>query len=236
MDKFGTLRKLRTSLFGAPKIPEDPFGHSRHELTKYRTVIAAMSRTIDRFEKEIHSMYDVHEKLSVELKSFEFRNSLHIKRFSEALDSMTSNLSLFEVAELRAKVHEVTLQLDALHSLIDKRDAALAEKVHFDKKIAKLSDDKKKDRNDVKHDSAIRLYAELDERVQNETQAILDKREQVIQDLVLDYMQAYQRLFKNLNETFSKASMIRATRSASFKPSGSVAPSAPVLEDSFNYS
>ena len=213
MDKFGTLRKLRSSLFGPPKIAEDPFSHNRAELAKYKRVVIALSTTIDRFEKEIRSMHDVHANLSSELKSFEFRNSQHIKRFCESLDNMTSNLSLFEVSELRNKVNELSLQLEGLFSLIEKRDIALSEKVHFDKKIAKLNDDKKRDRNDVKHDAAIRQYNELDQKVQQDTQTVLARREEVIQNLVLDYMRAYQKLFKNLNDTFSKVSRTSASNS-----------------------
>lgn len=234
MDRFGTLRKLRTSIFGAPKVPEDSFGHTRQEIEKFKKIIGAFSKTLERFEKEIHSMHDVHEKLSLELKNFEFRNTDHIKRFSEALDNMTADLSRFEVGNLRRKVQDLGVQIEGLQSLIEKRDAALAEKVHFDKKIAKLSDEKKKERNDVKHEGSIRKYAELDQKVLHESEEMLKRREQVIQDLVLEYMQAYQKLFKNLNDTFSRASLVRMS---SKRPvTGPPVPSAPVLEETFNYS
>lgn len=233
MDRFGTLRKLRTAMFGPPKSTGDEFAQTRDEIVKYKRVISAFQKTVERFEKEIHSMHDVHEQLSTEIKTFEFRDSEHVRRFSDALDRMTADLRRFEVANLRTKINEHAWKLEQLTDLVKKRDAALAEKVHFDQKIAKLTDEKKKDRNDAKHEAAIQKYAELDQKVALNSGTILDQREQVIQELVIEYMQAYQKLFTNLQQTFSKASSPTTLRA---KSRTLPVPSAPVLEDTFSYS
>ena len=233
MDRFGTLRKMRTAIFGPPKTAGDAFVQTRDEIVKYRKVIGAFQKTVDRFEKEIRSMHDVHENLSNEIKTFEFRDSEHVRRFSDALDKMTTDLRRFEVAGLRHKINEKAGELEQLAKLVEKRDDALAEKIHFDHKVAKLTDEKKKDRNDAKHEAAIAKYAELDQKVILESKNILARREQVIQDLVLEYMQAYQKLFNDLQQTFSKASSPNVVKA---RGRTMPVPSAPVLEDTFSYS
>jgi hypothetical protein len=233
MDRFSTLRKLRTSVFGPPKTAGDSFAETRNEIVKYKKVISAFEKTAERFEKEIHGMHDVHEKLSNELKTFEFRDSEQVRRFSDALDKMTAELTRFEAAGLRRKIAEQANKLTYLTNLLAKRDAALAEKTHFDNKVAKLTDEKKRERNDVKHETAIRNFAELDQKLELDSRSVLEQREKIIQELVVDYMQAYQRLFRNLQDAFGKTAPVGTFNTRGRSLPSPTAP--PALEDTFHY-
>ena len=232
MDRFAGLRKLKTSVFGASKSDADAFNTSRQQIMQYKHTVKVLEETVARFEKDIKSLVDMHEKLLAELPEIE--PSPKSQNFATCLRAMNNRISRLDMSNLRVKIASTSIEIKKLTDLLEKRDFALSEKTHYDKKVQGLTEEKKKQRNDAKHESATHNYSQLNERLERESQIMLENRLQTVHALVQEYVGIYRSLFQELHDLLSQ---IRSDPAVKSKNPGSFsAPSAPpMLEETFNY-
>jgi archaellum component FlaC len=229
MDRFESIRKLKTSVFGASKSADDDFNQTRQEILQYKRIIQSLQDTIVRFEKDIRDLASGHEKLLSELPQFD--TSEKSLKFARAVETMNKRIARLDMTDLKLKVFRTAGELKQLSDLIDKRDFALSEKKHYDEKIAKISDAKKFERNNAKQDTATRTYNDLNDQVNVQSRAVLDRRIENVQGLLQQYSTIYQSLFKDIHEGFSVVGV-----GAPPRISPRTTPSAPpMLEETFNY-
>jgi chromosome segregation ATPase len=232
MDRFSGLRKLKTSVFGATKSEADSFNTSRKEIMQYKHTVKVLEETVARFEKDIKSLVDMHEKLLHELPQIE--PSPKSQNFAKCLETINSRISRLDMSNLREKIATTSSEIKKLTDLVEKRDVALSEKTHYDKKVQGLTEEKKKQRNDTKHEIAIQTYSHLHEQLERESQIMLESRMQTVHALVQEYVGVYRSLFQEVHDLLTQ---IRSEPVAKSKKGGSFsAPSAPpLLEETFNY-
>lgn len=235
MDRFSGLRKLKTSVFGAKKSEADSFNLSRKEIMQYKNTVKVLEETVTRFEKDIKSLIDMHETLLHELPQIEPSPKSQI--FAKCLETINSRISRLDMSHLVEKISFTLSEIKKVTDLVEKRDIALSEKYHYDKKVQGLIEEKKKERNDTKHEIAIQNYFHLHEQLERQAQIMLESKMQTMHALVQEYVGIYQSLFQEVHDLLTQ---IRSEGVEKLKKGGGgsfSAPSAPPLqlEETFNY-